>query len=35
VLTSGVNRVSTENLRAIVDADVTRPDAEIVRRLTG
>jgi prolyl-tRNA editing enzyme YbaK/EbsC (Cys-tRNA(Pro) deacylase) len=35
VLTSGSERVSTENVRAIVGAKVTRPDADTVRRLTG
>lgn len=35
VLTSGINRVSTEKLRAIVGARITRPDADAVRRLTG
>jgi prolyl-tRNA editing enzyme YbaK/EbsC (Cys-tRNA(Pro) deacylase) len=35
VLASGINRVSTEKLRAIVGAKVTRPDADAVRRLTG
>jgi prolyl-tRNA editing enzyme YbaK/EbsC (Cys-tRNA(Pro) deacylase) len=35
VLTSGSERVSTEKVRAIVGAKVTRPDAEAVRRLTG
>lgn len=34
VLTSGSERVSTEKVRAIVGAKVTRPDAEAVRRLT-
>lgn len=35
VLTSGSERVSTEKVRAIVGAKVTRPDADAVRRLTG
>ena len=35
VLASGSNRVSTEKLRAMVGATVTRPDADAVRRLTG
>jgi prolyl-tRNA editing enzyme YbaK/EbsC (Cys-tRNA(Pro) deacylase) len=35
VLTSGINRVSTEKLRALVGGKVTRADADAVRRLTG
>jgi prolyl-tRNA editing enzyme YbaK/EbsC (Cys-tRNA(Pro) deacylase) len=35
VLTSGINRVSLEKLRAIAGARITRPDADAVRRLTG
>ncbi len=35
VLTSGSERVSTEKVRTLVGAKITRPDAETVRRLTG
>jgi prolyl-tRNA editing enzyme YbaK/EbsC (Cys-tRNA(Pro) deacylase) len=35
VLTSGINRVSTAKLRAIVGGRIARPDADTVRRLTG
>jgi len=35
VLTSGSERVSTEKVRALVGAKVTRPDADTVKRLTG
>jgi prolyl-tRNA editing enzyme YbaK/EbsC (Cys-tRNA(Pro) deacylase) len=35
VLTSGINRVSTEKVRAIVGGNVTRADADAVRRVTG
>jgi prolyl-tRNA editing enzyme YbaK/EbsC (Cys-tRNA(Pro) deacylase) len=35
VLTSGSERVSTEKVRALVGAKVSRPDADTVKRLTG
>lgn len=35
VLTSGSERVSTEKVRTLVGATITRPDAETVRQLTG
>jgi len=35
VLTSGINRVSTDKVRAIVGGSVRRADADAVRRFTG
>jgi prolyl-tRNA editing enzyme YbaK/EbsC (Cys-tRNA(Pro) deacylase) len=35
VLTSGINRVSTDKVHAIVGAPISRADADSVRRLTG
>jgi prolyl-tRNA editing enzyme YbaK/EbsC (Cys-tRNA(Pro) deacylase) len=35
VLTSGSERVSTDKVRALVGAKVSRPDADTVKRLTG
>ena len=35
VLTSGINRVSTDKVKGIVGTTITRADADAVRRLTG